>query len=506
MSDWFDSYNDDDEKEEEEYQCDFEDEQGNAALAPCVEDIDRTRLPKKIMKTTSLHLQFFCVIIMKVGCNIRELSNREMNAGQRAIKMFRGVEQGLRDRTAFPLPDGVAASQMLKHSYFNLANGGEAAFAQYCVGMVPAMELTKDMIRHGDAIYTNKFLETRCKIRLTAQPKFKDILTSFQPNARSGHSADVADYLKRANEELHKFLFHQHALEPTIDSVSKQPKHYKDQEYNPSWQQNWWLFWCTECSPSGKRSSSATMEALEESLGPAMEATRSDNISTTPSASNLSFPTSEKQKQHLSRRDIERKNKLERTTKMDSGCDHSWLPHPCALNGVPAVFCRKCTLMKACIIQDTPSPSYENDQLLTPSSPSSQSKSVVLSHPSSQNDQSGGAATYSVPKELFKDQQESSHGNAQSNQSVNASEQTLFHEYYRALESLSKTVWNVNIERKARSTLCAPCLSLFNTILQETRTERGKGIFAKTFIPKNQVVALYRGAHNILSPLFCGFS
>jgi hypothetical protein len=55
-----------------------------------------------------------------------------------------------------------------------------------------------------------------------------------------------------------------------------------------------------------------------------MEPTRSDTVSTTPSASTLSFPTSERQKDHLSRRDIERKNKLQRTTKMDGGCDHSW--------------------------------------------------------------------------------------------------------------------------------------------------------------------------------------
>ncbi len=98
-------------------------------------DIDRSSCPKKIMKTTSLHLQFFCVIIMKVGCQIREFGNREINATQRAIKMFRNVEQGLRDRKAFPLPEGVAASQLLKQSYFCLANGGETAYAEFCVGM-----------------------------------------------------------------------------------------------------------------------------------------------------------------------------------------------------------------------------------------------------------------------------------------------------------------------------------------------------------------------------------
>jgi hypothetical protein len=50
-----------------------------------------------------------------------------------------------------------------------------------------------------------------------------------------------------------------------------------------------------------------------------------------------------------------------------------------------------------------------------------------------------------------------------------------FSRYRRALESLQKTVWNINIHRKS------------------TGTVRGKGIFAKTFIPTGQVIALYRG-------------
>jgi hypothetical protein len=50
-----------------------------------------------------------------------------------------------------------------------------------------------------------------------------------------------------------------------------------------------------------------------------------------------------------------------------------------------------------------------------------------------------------------------------------------FSRYHRALESLQKTVWNVNIHRK------------------NTGTVRGKGIFAKTFIPTGQVIAVYRG-------------
>ena len=175
----------------------------NVGQAPIADDIDRTHFSKKIMKTTSLHLQFFCVIIMRVGCNLREF-RREMNATERSIKMFRQVEQGLRDRSAFPLPDGVAASQVLSHSYFNSSNGGEAAFTKFCIGTVPEMELTKDMIRHGESLYTNKFLETRSKIRLTAQPKFKEFLTKLQPNERSGVSANASQYLKKANEMLHR--------------------------------------------------------------------------------------------------------------------------------------------------------------------------------------------------------------------------------------------------------------------------------------------------------------
>lgn len=467
MADWYQGYSD----AEGDSASQVADEEGCASV---IEDIDRSQFPKKIMKTTSLHLQFFCVIIMRVGCHIRELSNREMNSGQRAIKMFRNVEQGLRDRTAFPLPDGVAASQMLKQSYFNLTNGGEAAFTKFCVGMVPEKELTKDMIHHGDSLYTNKFLETRCKIRLTAQPKFKEILESLQPNGRSGISADVSQYLQKANEELHKFLFHQHALEPTIDNVSKLPKHYRDQEYNPSWQQNWWLFWCTECSPSGKKSASATMEALEESSGPSMDSQRSDSHSNvTPDSvtkSTPTFPISEKQKSYLSRKDIEKRNKLQRTINTEGVCDHFWLPHPCALNGVPAVFCRKCTVMKACIIQESPSPACDQP---TPSSSNSMGNSVAVPDQSDSNGSS--VSTTSVTKELFPP---TNSNDTQTNQSVTVSEHECFDAYYKALTSLSKTVWNVNIERK------------------DTHSLRGKGIFAKTLIPRNQVVALYRGVPN----------
>jgi hypothetical protein len=468
----------------------------DAATAPSAEDLDRSNLPKKIMKTTSLHLQFFCVVIMKVGCNIRELSNKEINATQRAIKMFRNVEQGLRDRIAFPLPDGVAASQVLKHSYFNLANGGETEYVKFCVGTVPAKELTKAMIHHGESLYTNKFLETRCKIRLTAQPKFKDILKGLQPNARSGLSADDSQYLQKANEQLHVFLFHQHSVEPTIDSVTKQPKHYKEQEYNPSWQQIWWLFWCTECSPSGKRSASATMEALEESSGPSLEPGCVSSPAESGPRNDPKFPTSDAQKQsqkYMSRRAIDNHNKEQRSSQMEGVCEHSWLPHPVSLNGLPAVFCRKCTLMKACIVQDT-SATFGGDLPLTPSNSSLRSSTGDLTTPlTTPNDsESLDARSTSVSKQLFA---EKSNGVQQNN---------LFDEYHQALASLEKTVWNVNIERKARVGLVISYATLCraNSILQDSGTFRGRGIFAKTFIPKNQVVALYRGAPNTLLPLF----
>jgi hypothetical protein len=350
----------------------------------------------------------------------------------------------------------------LKQSYFCLANGGETAYAEFCVGMVPAKELTKQMIHHGESLYTNKFLETRCKIRLTAQPKFKDLLTALQPNARSGMSADVLQYLQKANEQLHKYLFHQHAIEPTIDSITKMPKHYKDQEYNASWQQIWWLFWCTECSPSGKKSASATMEALEESSGPSMDSAPSDHFSSPTDNSSFTgrapslpqFPTNERQKQYASRRDIERRNKLPRTT--DGECDHSWLPHPCALNGVPAVYCKKCTVMKACIVQQTPSPSLNaHPTLATPSSSTPATLATPSSStpaaPSAANDAASRINSISVSKQLF--------GSSAEVERTVVQKSNEFDEYYEALKSLEKTVWNKNVERKASSVImCAPLL------------------------------------------------
>ena len=300
------------------------------------------------------------------------------------------------------------------------------------------------------------------------------------------------------NKDVNRYLFQVHALEPTIDTVTKQSKHYKDQEYNPSWQQIWWLFWCTECSPSGKASSTATMEALEESSGPPLSSNIANSSLSTSAGEIPSFPTSQKQTKYLSRADIDKKNKQQRMVAVDGQCEHVWCAHVLPLNGMPALFCKKCALMKQAIIEGFTSPTSSDLSLSSPlqsaqasinketssekmpphvteqssidHNPSSEKMVTLpvaifgsrLIAPSSSVD-SGECSSKNCHKKLNLEYgetglfSESSSGDDDTAPGQSGKTFNIFSKYHKALQSLQKTVWNTNIERRVSNCTISFC-------------------------------------------------
>ncbi len=110
----------------------------------------------KYMKSASKCIQFYTTIVCLVCCNVREFGGFSGTTA-RAIKIFKFVEAGLRDRTLYPLPEDVSLKELLSMSYFKGLDA-ESEWSRYCQ---PNVALTGPMIQFAERLYVHKFTDIK---------------------------------------------------------------------------------------------------------------------------------------------------------------------------------------------------------------------------------------------------------------------------------------------------------------------------------------------------------
>ena len=135
----------------------------------------------KKMKLTSQAAQFYTTLVVKC-CNHTKEWGGFVSTTLRSIQLFKKVEVALRDRVAFPLPDGVALKDLMKESFFT----GDDADAQYKIHCIDeTAPLTRAMTDKANRIWENKYSSTKTELANKVLPKFLIILNELTGRDRN---------------------------------------------------------------------------------------------------------------------------------------------------------------------------------------------------------------------------------------------------------------------------------------------------------------------------------
>ena len=142
----------------------------------------------KMMKAASMVSQFYTTIVIKVCLYVRE-NWPVVSLYRRACIIFNRVERALRDRSLYPLPDGVSPKDLLTFSFFK-GPEAEGEFAKYCESDVTP--LLQEMTDFATRLYSNKFTDAKKIIANHVLPKYLSIVKDLTGNGKKSGQAQYS--------------------------------------------------------------------------------------------------------------------------------------------------------------------------------------------------------------------------------------------------------------------------------------------------------------------------